>query len=334
MKKIFNIGIMGCGQIAIKMVEAIMELQQSEEALYDYHVCAVASRSEQKAKLFAKEHVTGKDKKTVAAFGSYEELAAMDDIDLIYVATPNHAHFENTMLCIKSGKNVLVEKPFMMSKDQAHQIFVEATNRRVFVCEAMWTSFMKLHAKMLEWIDSGKIGDVKYISSNLGYEIAHRERLTSLAMGGGAYLDLGVYTTHLALSVLGDDLIVSDVFCKKTSTGVDRITDYRLEQLDKGAYSTSYVVMDAKTDRSGHIIGTKGRIDIQNINCYERIDLFDHDYQLVESVVAEGLGGYAQELQGCANAIINGRIQANEMPWSRTMALATINDEILRRMNR
>jgi hypothetical protein len=65
-------------------------------------------------------------------------------------------------MCIKEYKNILVEKPFAMSKAEVDSIFFEAKNRNVFVAEAMWTSYTPLHKKVLEWLDEGKIGAVKY----------------------------------------------------------------------------------------------------------------------------------------------------------------------------
>lgn len=312
----FNVGIIGTGSIAIKMAEAIKELRGA--AVY-----AVASRDLERAKAFVKKNCP-----KAKPVGSYEEFAYMDELDLIYVATPNTYHYENALTCIKAGKNVLIEKPFTMSRAEADSIFTEAKNRGVFVCEAMWTAFMPLHKTMLKWIMDGRIGSVRYISSNLGYNIENVKRLTDPALGGGAYLDLGVYTTHLAVSILGENIEPKSVYARKLSNGIDRDVTYILGPLGDGAISSSYVTMSSLTDRDGAIVGEKGYIKLFNINNYERIELHDDTGALVEELDREGLSGYSLEIKGCKDAIENGLIQCPEMPWHRSAAICSINDRI------
>ena len=81
MKK-YKIGIIGCGHIAEKMAATINEMQETESY-------AVASRSIEKAQAFASKWNFGK------AYGSYEELVADSEIDLVYIATPHSHHYEH-----------------------------------------------------------------------------------------------------------------------------------------------------------------------------------------------------------------------------------------------
>ena len=314
-----RVGIMGCGQMAAVMAENLTDIT-------DVTVVAVASRDKKRANAFAKKYCP-----YAKAYGSYEGLATAPDVDLVYISTPNTYHYENAIKCLKEYKNILVEKPFVMSKAEADSIFSEAKNRNLFVCEAMWTAFMPLHEKLIKWIKDGRIGAVRYMSSNLGYDIKDRPRLTDPLLGGGAYLDLGVYPTHLAMSVMGDDIYPVSVRSRKYSTGIDEDTSYILERSD-GAQCVSYVTMDARTDADAAVIGEKGYIKIKNINNYERIELFDKDGKLIDSDEKSGLSGYSLEVKACAEAIRNGFIQCRQMPWSRTAALAGINDQIISMM--
>ena len=312
----FNIGILGCGHIAAKMAESL-------KGVRGINICAVASRDLSKAKAFAKKNCP-----KAKALGSYDELLKIDEIDLIYISTPNSFHYEHAIMCLKAYKNVLVEKPFTMSRAEADSIFTEAKNRNLFACEAMWTAFMPLHQQILDWIHDGKIGSVKYISSNLGYDIEGVPRLTDPQLGGGTYLDLGVYPTHLAVSVLGYSLEPKMVYARKYSSGIDRDCNYILELPCEGAYATAYVTMSALTDRNGGIVGDKGFIRITNINDYEKVELFNKDNELIESCEKEGLNGYALEVIACRDAISQGLIQCPQMPWQKTAVIASLNDRI------
>lgn len=314
----FNIGIIGCGNIASKMAEAIRLID-------GISVAAVASRDKGKAKKFAAQHCPD-----AKIYEGYEKLAAASGIDLVYIATPNTYHYENAIMCIKEYKNVLIEKPFSMSKGEADSIFAEAKNRNLFVCEAMWTSFMPLHEQMLKWISDGRIGAVRYISADLGYDLTDVDRLNDPVLGGGAYLDLGVYPTNLALSVLGDDIRLSRAFGRKLSTGCERDACYCLESLDVSALASFYVTMCANTVKDGTVVGETGKIKITNINTYRKIELYTDDDVLIEESEADGdiIRAYTYEVKACAEAIRKGLIQCRQMPWQKSSKLAEINDSV------
>lgn len=313
-----KVGILGCGTIAAKIADS---LKGNKKVV----IAGVASRERNKAKKFAAAHCPD-----AKVFTGYEKLAASDEIDLVYIATPNTYHYEHAIMCIKEYKNILVEKPFAMSKAEADSIFFEAKNRGVFVAEAMWTSYQPLHLKALEWIEKGRIGAVKYASANLGYDIASVPRLNSPVLGGGSYLDLGVYTTNFALSFMGNDIKVSRVFARKVSSGIDRDTSYCLESEDGSILGNFYVTMCADTDKDGVVVGERGKIKFTNINNYRKIAIYSNDDTLLEEVDGDKdfLHGYVYEFESCANAISKGLIQAPEMPWSRTIRIAQINDTI------
>ncbi len=313
-----RVGILGCGTIAAKIADS---LKGNKKAV----IAGVASRERNKAKKFAAAHCPD-----AKVFTGYEKLAASDEIDLVYIATPNTYHYEHAIMCIKEYKNILVEKPFAMSKAEADSIFFEAKNRGVFVAEAMWTSYQPLHLKALEWIEKGRIGAVKYVSANLGYDIASVPRLNSPVLGGGSYLDLGVYTTNFALSFMGNDIKVSRVFARRVSSGIDRDTSYCLESEDGSILGNFYVTMCADTDKDGVVVGERGKIKFTNINNYRKIAIYSNDDTLLEEVDGdkEFLHGYVYEFESCADAISKGLIQAPEMPWSKTIRIAQINDTI------
>ena len=313
-----RVGILGCGNIAAKVADS---LKGNKKVV----IAGVASRERNKAKKFAANHCPD-----AKVFSGYEKLAASEEIDLVYIATPNTYHYEHAILCIKEYKNVLIEKPFAMSKAEVDSIFFEAKNRNVFVAEAMWTSYLPLHKTVLDWIAKGRIGAVKYVTANLGYDIANVPRLNSPVLGGGSYLDLGVYTTNFALSFMGDDIKVSRVFARRLSSGIDRDTTYSMESEDGSILGNFYVTMCADTDKDGVIVGERGKIKLSNINNYRKIELLSSEDTLLEEIVNKDayIHGYVYEFENCAQAISKGLIQAPDMPWARTIRIAQINDTI------
>ena len=96
-------GILGTGNIAARMAEAIGVVDGAS-------LVAVASRTGSKAQEFARTHGVGR------SYAAYEALAADPGVDAVYIATPHPYHCANTLLCLKSGKAVLCEKPLAMNE--------------------------------------------------------------------------------------------------------------------------------------------------------------------------------------------------------------------------
>ena len=123
-----RVGIIGTGWIAEKAAITLNGLQECE-------AYAVGSRQLEKAAAFAKEWNIGK------AYGSYAELIADPEVDLVYVGTPHSHHYDVTREALLGGKPCLVEKAFMANLRQAKEIVALAHERRVFLAEAIWTRY-------------------------------------------------------------------------------------------------------------------------------------------------------------------------------------------------
>lgn len=109
-----NWGIIATGSIAAKLAEAINSNENS--VLY-----AVASRSENKAKDFAEKFGA------IKHYGSYEQLAADENVDVVYIATPMAQHYENAK-CVSKRENVLCEKTITLNCKQLDELIALAQN--------------------------------------------------------------------------------------------------------------------------------------------------------------------------------------------------------------
>ena len=152
----FNIGIIGTGNIASVMAQTISKMKGVK--LY-----AVASRQKVRAEVFAGKYGCKK------AYGSYEELAEDDKVDLVYIATPHSEHYANVKLCLMKDKPVLCEKAFTANAVQAEELIFLAKERNIFLAEAMWTRYMPMLTTIREVLGSGVIGEPKTLTANLGY---------------------------------------------------------------------------------------------------------------------------------------------------------------------
>ena len=97
-------------------------------------VAAASSSSADRAKEFLKKVGAPADAK---GYGSYKELVADKDVDIVYVATPHSHHYQNAMLCLEAGKNVLCEKALTVNAAQAEKLIEKAKEKNLFFMEAV-----------------------------------------------------------------------------------------------------------------------------------------------------------------------------------------------------
>jgi dihydrodiol dehydrogenase / D-xylose 1-dehydrogenase (NADP) len=161
-------------------------------------VAAASSSSKPRAESFLKDVGAPSDAK---AYGSYEELVKDSNVDIIYIATPHSHHYQNAMLCLEAGKNVLCEKAFTVNAAQTRALADKAKEKGLFLMEAVWTRYFPLSIFVREQITSGRIGSVQRVfadnSMALNPEVAFKDgksRMVNPDLAGGALLDLGIYS--------------------------------------------------------------------------------------------------------------------------------------------
>ncbi|MCJ1477537.1 hypothetical protein MMC13_006209 [Lambiella insularis] len=160
-------------------------------------VAASSSSSKSRAEDFLKEVNAPSSAK---AYGSYKELVEDPDIDIIYIATPHSHHFQNAMLCLEAGKNVLCEKAFTVNAAQAKLLVKKAKEKNLFLMEAVWTRYFPLSIYVREVITSGRLGKVHRVFADLSGSMDpentfadNKHRMVNAKLAGGALLDLGIY---------------------------------------------------------------------------------------------------------------------------------------------
>lgn len=314
----YNIGIIGAGHIAEKMGRTLLALDRVRSY-------AVASRSYDRARDFAARWQFSK------AYGSYEELVAAPAVDIVYIATPHSLHYRHARMCLKAGKAVVCEKAFTVNAGEARSLMELSRQRGVFITEAIWTRYMPLMATLKELVWSGVIGKPRTLSANLCYPISHKERIMRPDLGGGALLDIGVYTLNFASMVFGNDISRIDTSCQKTATGMDAQHTITLWYGD-GRMATLYSSIYAKSDRMGVIAGDDGHIIVENINNPSSLRIVDRDYNVVRTLDAPPqVTGFEYEVGAAVDALDHGDIESHFMPHSETLRMMGLMDELRRR---
>ncbi len=190
-------GIIGLGKIANKFAQDIQNVGNCE--LY-----AVASRYQEKANSFAKQHNATK------AYGDYESLASDPNIDAVYIATPHNSHKEYSILCLNHRKAVLCEKPLAMNSQEVEEMIAIAKLNDVLLMEGLWTYFLPHYQFVLNELKSGKYGAITNLEADFGFRAKFdtTSRVFKKSLGGGSLLDIGIYPIFAALSTLGKPIDV------------------------------------------------------------------------------------------------------------------------------
>ena len=311
----FKLGIIGAGWIAEKMAAALAPLE-------DYCVYAIASRSIEKAEAFAKKWNVPK------AYGSYEEMVADPDIDLVYIATPHSHHYPHTKLALEHGKHVLVEKAFTANAAEAAVLLETARTKGLFITEAIWTRYMPLSHKVKELMESGIIGEPRVLTATLCYMMEFKERIVRADLCGGALLDLGVYSLNFARMYFGTDIVRTVTNVHLGPTGMDMhesislsFADGKMANLQSGALCLN--------DRQGIISGTEGYIRVDNINCPEVVEV-SRSYELVARYEkpADMINGYEYQVFECKRCIDAGLLESPLMPHAETLSIMQQMDSL------
>ncbi|KAK2894390.1 hypothetical protein QQF64_012782 [Cirrhinus molitorella] len=179
-------GICGAGCISHDFCVALKTLSPK-----DHQLVAVAARSLESAKKFAKTH------EIPTAYGSYEELVKDPNIDVVYIGVVQSHHLQVGLLFLNAGKNVLCEKPFAMNLREVRQLISAARENNVFLMEAVWSRCFPAYAEVRRLLSEKTIGDVRMVKVYFGLPLLDRERTTQ--KGGGSLMDIGVYCVQFAL---------------------------------------------------------------------------------------------------------------------------------------
>ena len=242
-------GILGPGGIAAQFAKDLPLVPGAELA-------AVGSRSAEKAAAFAERYGFAR------AHGSYADLAADPDVDVVYVATPHAQHLDAALECIEGGKAVLVEKPITLDLPAAARLVQAAREKNVFLMEAMWMRLNPAVRKIVELIEEGVIGWVSSIHADFGLHgpFPPEHRLRDPKLGGGALLDLGVYPINFAHVILGAPASVQ-AWAHLTPEGVDETTGILLGW-QPGAVAALTCSINGESRNAASISGTEGRIEV------------------------------------------------------------------------
>jgi predicted dehydrogenase len=309
-------GIAATGSIARTFAVGLGRLPDAE-------IAAVGSRSADRAAAFAAEVAATR------SHGSYEDLAADDGVDVVYVASPHSRHEADTMLFLEAGRHVLCEKPMALDRIQVERMVATARARGLFLMEAMWSRFLPSWQLVRRVVGQGRIGEPLVIEADVGFRrpIDPAHRLFDRALGGGAALDVGVYPVSFASFLLGiPDAVAAQGHIGET--GVDEQFAAVLHH-PGGELAVVKGAIRARLSSTVRVTGSEGWVRLPAMMYNPaHVDIGDAGggrERVATLIEGDGLRFQAVEVHRCLRA---GLVESPVMPLDETCAIAGTLDAI------
>ena len=192
-----KIGVLGCASIAHRsIIPAIKDLSAK------FKLVAVASRSIDKAELFAKEF-------NCEAVTGYDNLINSDKIDALYIPLPTGLHKEWIKKALLADKHVYAEKSIALNLTEANEMVGIAKQKNLALMEGYAFQYHSQHRLVLNLIEDKEIGDIRHFSSSFGFPpLSYDNFRYNDVLGGGALMDSAGYPVRATHLILGNDFEV------------------------------------------------------------------------------------------------------------------------------
>ncbi len=307
-------GLIGAARIGKRFCDAIQLVQNAS-------VEAVSSATPGKAQSFSEE------KGIPFYYSSYEEMLQNADIDCVYICTTHNFHYENLLLCIEYNKHIICEKPFVLHKNEAEDIFNKAREKKLFVMEAVWTRFVPSFSRAKEWISKGLIGEVKSANYTVGFKAPDdpNHRIVNPDLAGGALYDIGVYSILNTTFLVGQEIIDTTSLMETDSNNKVDLTTSIVVRFSK-AIATLTSTIATNVDDYCVVYGTKGKIFIEDPFFVDKCTLSLDDGS-VEVFEVERGNGFEFEIEHAIDCINAGKLESDIMCHKDTIECAGIFDK-------
>lgn len=191
-----RLGTVGSGVIVHSILDNVVRTD-------GIRLAAVYSRNEEKGKALAAEYGAEKVYTDIDAF------LADDEVNFVYIATPNLLHYEQTKRALLAGKNVICEKPFCTKGSQARELVALAKEKGLFLVDAVPTAFLPNFEILKKQLP--KIGRVKLVLANYSqysgrYDQVLKGEVPNIfnpQYAGGCLMDINFYNVYLNIALFG-----------------------------------------------------------------------------------------------------------------------------------
>lgn len=234
-----------------------------------FTLAGIYSRTKEKGESFLREI-----EKDVRIYTDLEEMAKSDQIDAVYIASPNSLHFKQAMLMVQNKKHVIMEKPAVISEEEFLKLAEAARQNDVIFMEAVIPMHLPQRKLIKEalWkvgrVQSSRFQFCQFSSKYQDYLRGKNPNIFNPKFATGTLMDLGIYCIYPAIDFFGlpDTVSTSASFLENGSdSSVSSIFKYTDHIVSIIASKT------CQSDLPSEIIGDCGKISIGHISKYDEV---------------------------------------------------------------
>lgn len=314
--KTINWGILSTGTIAKKFAATLTSLSDCG------NLAAVASRSQENAAAFATEYNIPK------AYANYLDLVSDSSIDVIYIATPHSAHYENAKLCLEHGKHVLCEKSFTVNAAQAQELMELARKKNLFIMEAFWTKFLPAYEQVSALLKAGDIGEPTHFRAQYGFSPSGARYIRKFdpLLAGGALLDIGIYALGAACMLLGYKPKSIHSSAIMGEYGTDKFDSIMLTY-ETGATAHLITAIGSPIEPEAVLFGTKGHIVLPDFTALQTFSVIKNDGTKTTHNYPFDVNGFEYQIRETKRCLHAGKQESSIMTHQNTLSVMQLMDK-------
>jgi len=245
-KQIQRIGIIGTGRIAARFIPEV-------KLVSGINVQGVYNPNVESAKSFAQ-------KWQVDYYAEIEDF--FEAVDAVYIASPHETHYDYIKMSLEHGKHVLCEKPMVLKKAQAEEVFDYAEKHNLILFEGIKTAYCPGFNKLMGIACSGMIGNIRNIEACFTKLENPSSRELSDLNYGGSFTELGSYVMLPIIKIFGTEPEDIRFDLIKDEKGIDIFTKAYFRY--PNGLGTATCGLGVKSEGQLIISGTKGYIIVES----------------------------------------------------------------------
>lgn len=250
----------------------------------------------------------------ILRFNSLEDLLDSDIADSVYISTPNHLHFQQTLQCLEAGRNVLCEKPMATNSRDCESMLLAAQNSKLQLTIGHMLRFSPALHEARKLLESGKIGEPCKIEASFYYDLPENKRPWAFRKdlsGGGALMDAGVHCIDAIRFLVGDP--VNNIKARTdlhSPGGVERIAICSFAA--GGVQCSLSICSNANYSSSIIIYGDEGQVVVDSFAaCWDNVTvklISSKDQSFNQLITVDVSMIYTRQLQAFADVILSRKV--------------------------
>ncbi len=212
---VLRVAIMGLGSYGSRVADAMKDCKAAK-------LVGVISGTPSKIKDWQTKYNI--PEKNCYNYGNFDQIKNNKDIDAVYIITPNGLHKEQAVRVAKAGKHVISEKPMAANAKEAQEMVDACKKAKVKLLVGYRMHFEPKTLEIIRQRSAGELGKILFFQGLSGFRIGGKQwRLDKKLAGGGAMMDIGIYSINGARYMIGEDPIW--VTAQETKTDKERFAE-------------------------------------------------------------------------------------------------------------